>query len=95
MERYKRMLESHRKETSKCQWCNDEHNWDQLDFHHPWGRGGEYLFQVVQLCRRCHDEIHAKPKRAFTLGWLQNPIRGQPEDPSSPRPWSELLTEKN
>lgn len=67
-----------------CAKCGDRAREER---HHPYGRGGEYLFMFVTLCSSCHTWIHENANEAYKLGWIQPEYRGFISQ-SHPKPWN-------
>ena len=61
-----------------------------LQPHHPSGRGGEHLFEVVAVCSTCHTWIHDFPNLSYAAGWLTPAYRGYAPNPSHPQPFTLL-----
>ena len=69
MKKYRKLLKEFwaKEENSRCRKCGAH---GDLDPHHTHGRGGENLFTIIPLCRKCHDGVHANPNKARQEGWL-------------------------
>lgn len=74
---------------SRCERCK-EHRSGSLQPHHPSGRKGEHLFEVVAVCDECHTWIHEYPNFSFAAGWLTPAYRGYQPIPNHPQPFKYL-----
>lgn len=61
-----------------------------LEPHHPYGRSGENLFKVVEVCTDCHADIHRFPNLAYSQGWIQPELKGRVRQPDHPQPFTLL-----
>ncbi len=75
---------------ARCQRCKRHvSSCGNLQPHHPSGRG-PHLFEVVEVCTRCHTWIHDHPTTAYDAGWLTPAYRGYTPDPNHPQPFTLL-----
>ena len=55
----------------RCEVCGQRER--GLDLHHRMQRsvgGHDEAFNLLAVCRRCHDRIHSGPATSRTAGWL-------------------------
>lgn len=69
-----------------CEHCELTFDKEQLDKHHPYGRGN-FTSEFIYITRDFHDWIHKNPNKAFELGWLQPQYRGLAYNPNHPVPF--------
>ena len=76
---------------TRCQFCKRHtSSCGPLQPHHPSGRNGEHLFEVVDTCRICHTWIHDNSTAAYHLGWLTPAYRGYALNPNHLQPFTLL-----
>jgi hypothetical protein len=84
----------------RCQRCGERHQ--SLDVHHRTysNLGCEYPADVVALCRRCHEEVHAAPRSiaevSLDLAGMVNAVSGMKREAALvPGGVDEPLTEQD
>ena len=88
MQKYTAWIKRAMHDKHRCQACGTPNQ--ALEPHHPYGRSGENLFKVVEVCTHCHAGFHRYPNLSYAEGWLQPEYKGVVRQPDHPQPFTLL-----